>query len=431
MRCGSDTKSLHSDLIVMFNSLKMLVLSSLVLLTDYIFLFDNLRVTTLFCCLLVLYYFVVVNPVAIKHCKHICLDDDTSAVVNIALLFIVYLLSVDLLRGRDIFESIVGSVSAIVMVALLPIFENRRGQFNVIRQFKWLMIVSMLFSLAQILGKDIILVNIFPGFGPLQPERVVEEFGNKYSRTMGATSNIIAFSSQLTIFVIISYTTWIRSRRPMAVIGVIVALFFLITTQTRAAILAIVPSIIITQSLLARLRLQEMVRVFLFIAVLAFGYWFLSDLVLSHMAYLDKEIDHGDTHRFWVNWYMSIGVINESPLFGIAREAAWDLYLKYGDLRIYSYNPNISVPTHHNQLGYYLRYYGIVGAGLLCCLYALIFRKILRSKSFFVGVALGSIFLVDLIYSMAHNNKLLGSPLLWILLSLASLSPTKERELLW
>lgn len=409
----------------------MLVLSSVILLTDYMFVLENVRFTTLCYCLLVLHYFVFVKPIAIKCRKLNSFNEDTSAILRVSFVFIFYMLFIDLLRGRDIYNSFIGAFSTMVVVALFPIFENRRGGFNIVRQFNLLMVISMLFAMAQLLGKNVILVDIFPGFGPLQPERIVEEFENSYSRTMGATSNIIAFSSQLTIYIIISYASWVHARRPIAVFGALIALFFLITTQTRAAILAIVPAVMLTQALLARQRMKELVRVITLIIVLAFGYWLLVDFVLIHMPYLSKDIDHGDTHRFWVNWYMSIGVLNESPLFGIARETAWELYMKYGDLGIYSYNPNISVPTHHNQLGYYLRYYGIIGVGLLCWLYTLIYRKIMRSQSFLVGVALGSIFLVDLVYSMAHNNKLLGSPLLWILLSLASLDQAKGKKLFW
>jgi len=106
--------------------------------------------------------------------------------------------------------------------------------------------------------------------------------------------------------------------------------------------------------------------------------------ILTKMTYIGRSIMEHDTHRFVTNWIMTIGVLKESPLFGISPERAWDIYLQYGGERnyyLYTHHTQ-TVPTHHNQLGFYLRYYGLIGVFLLCWLYVLIFKKIMRANHF-------------------------------------------------
>jgi hypothetical protein len=413
---------------MLINRFKLFVLAALLLLADYFFINESIRLITISMSLVVLHYFLLEEPVILRGRRQLTLQPGTRRILSVAMLFMGYIFIVDIYRGQDLYKSLVTLFSALLIVLMLPIFEDRKRDFMMVQWFKRLMLVSIGFALIQFIGFDILLGDIIPGLGPIGVDRIVDVYENVYGRTSGATSYTIAFSTQLSALVLILSVAWMQTRRPLAMIWMIAAGFALVTTQTRAAIIGLVPALGVMQVLLSRHRLRDGIRVVVLLAAVGLGYWLFADVILERMKYLGRTIDTGDTYRFWVNWYMSIGVLKESPWFGIAPQQAWDIYKRYGDLTIYAYNPDITVPIHHNQVGFYLRYYGLIGLGLLSWLYTVISLKILNAESFSIRVVLGSLFLLDFIYSLAHNNKLVANPLLWIMLSLASVDPTKEKE---
>jgi len=80
------------------------------------------------------------------------------------------------------------------------------------------------------------------------------------------------------------------------------------------------------QVTLSQHRLRDGIRVVVLLAVVGLGYWLFSDVILERLTYLGGNVYTSNTNRFWINWYMSIGVLKESPWFGIAPEQAWDVY---------------------------------------------------------------------------------------------------------
>jgi len=417
---------------MLINLLKLFVLASIILMLDYCFIQENIRITTLAICLLIVFYYF--DRFVIKRERIFYLEKNTSKIIKAAFIFISYIFFIDLYHGQEVYKTIVSAFSSVIMVILLPIYEDRKTHYNIVRHFQLLMIVSMTFALIQFIKHDnnIILSNIISGFSLISVDQNVDlnQFSNYDFRINGATSNNIAFTLQVSIFIIIECTKFMKISSFKALFGMIASFIILIMTQTRAAIFSIAPIILATQIMFARVqkKYQRATKIIIWVVFIGIGYWILESLVLQKMTYISRNIMEHDTSRFYANWYMSIGVLKESPLFGIAPNSAWDIYFKYGDLLQYGYNPFLETPTHHNQVGFYLRYYGLIGIGLLCWLYVLIFQKIIRAKSFWVGMAICSIFILDLVFSMAHNNKLITSPLLWIFLSLASIDSNKEKE---
>jgi len=418
---------------MIINIFKTFILASNILLLDYYFIAENIRIMTLSICLLILFYFIDYG--VIKRDRIFTLEEDTSKIIKASFLFVAYIVLIDLYHNHSIYKTMVFAFSSIITISLLPIFENRQIPYNFIRRFKLLMIISMAFSLIQFItsNNNIILSNIISGFGIMGVDQAVdlEIFTDNYFRTTGATSNNIGFTIQLSIFIIIEYVTFMQFRRPKEIISILASFFILITTQTRAALFSIAPVIFAIQMLFIKLKKKRQIAavIIFWVFFISIGYFAL-DFILTKMTYIGRNIMEKDMHRFTTNWIMTIGVLKESPLFGISPERAWDIYLQYGgDVNHYlSAHYSTAGPTHHNQLGFYLRYYGLIGVFFLCWLYVLIFKKIMRAKSFWIGVALGSIFIFDLVFSMAHNNKLLASPLLWIFLSLASIDPENEES---
>jgi len=417
---------------MIINIFKTFILATNILLLDYYFIAENIRLTTLSVFLLILFY--ALENAVIRRRATFTFDQNTGKILKVAFFFIGYIFFIDLYRGADIFKSMVFVISSAMVIILLPIFEDRRTPYNILRWFNFLMFITMAFGLMQFItgNNNIILSNIINGLGIIGVDQSVDlELSSKnYFRTNGATSNTISFAIQISIYFIVNYAIFMKWNNLKILFNLIASSFVLLTTQARAAIFGLAPVIIATQVFFARghsysRKISSILGWALFIGI---GYWFLSEFILNKFTYITRNIIEHDEHRFAANWYMSIGVLKESPLFGISPDRAWDVYLQYGDLSLYGYNPNIATPTHHNQLGFYLRYYGLIGVGLWCWLYVLIFRKIMQAKSFWIGVAIGSIFIFDLVFSMAHNNKLISSPLLWIFLSLASIDSEKEES---
>jgi hypothetical protein len=416
---------------MIINIFKTFVLASIILLSDYYFMAENIRLATLSVFFLMLFY--AVENAIIRRRRAFTVDQNTGKILKVAICFIGYIFLIDLYRGTDIFKLIVFVISSVMIIILLPIFEDRRTPYNIIRKFNFLMFITMMFGLMQFLtNSNIILSDIISGLGLIGVDQGVNLalLSDNYFRTTGATSNNIGFALQLSMFIIVNYVILMQRWHLKILFNLIISSFILFTTQTRAAIFGLAPVIIATQALFARMHKNflKMTSIIGWALVIGVGYWLLNDLILKNLTYIGRDIIEHDVHRFSVNWNMSIGVLKESPLFGISPERAWDIYLKYGDLRVYDYNADIKTPTHHNQFAFYFRYYGFVGVGLLCWLYVMIFRKIMQAKSFWIGFALGSIFIFDLVFSMVHNNKLIASPLLWIFLSLASIDPEKEES---
>lgn len=404
-------------------ALKSGLLAALVLLTDYYVAHPSLRVTTLLLILLALASMLISNP--LKRIK-----EGTVAVLLAATAFLSYMFLVDWFRSGELLDPLIKYISGILIILTLPIFENRQDGFRVFRHLRLYLYVSILFALVQFSGHAVNLATLAPSLSFIQADELIPYISEQYYgvRTTGATSNTIAFAEQLLILLFYHYATFFRTHSPAAVIQFAFAFLVLLTTQTRAAIFGLIPAIVLARIMTARHHLQEFVRLLPFLTAIGLTYFAVTGILSGQLGYLAKEIDMGDTHRFWTNYYMAIGVLNESPIFGIAPSQAWDIYFRYADFAFYGFNPEVDTPTHHNQLGFYMRYYGLAGIAMLTWLYIVIFRKIFRSRSIWIQIVLASLFIVDFIYSMGHNNKLVASPLLWILLSLASVDPRKERD---
>ena len=119
---------------------------------------------------------------------------------------------------------------------------------------------------------------------------------------------------------------------------------------------------------------------------------FFSTELNEYLPYVFKDIDHGDTHRYFTNIYISKGVLLESPFTGIAPNVAWDIFEKYADINYHTGDEG-TTPTHHNQIFYYLRYYGLIGVAFLFFLYFKIFKSIKESSDKNIAYIIGSIFI--------------------------------------
>lgn len=406
--------------------LKIFVLIALILLTDFYLFHPSIRVPTFAMSLLVGSYLFHKGLPRFKYFGGNLL----LQLLVVGFSFSVYMAIVDFSRGSSLYDVFVKLFSESILLLLLPAFVDGRHTFPLIGWFIFFALISLFFAIIQVAGIHVSLADVVPNMVIIGTDMSREELIDRYGRATGATSNTIAFALQMVILILLAFSGYLLKRRRNRIQYGILGVLGLLLSQTRAALFGIIPSILLSQVLFSRIRLRTLIQI---IAVFMVGLglaWIVQQIAADYFPYIAKKIDTGDTHRLWTNWYMSIGVFHESPLFGISPTDAWDVCFKYADMKLVQYRPDMPTPTHHNQLGFYFRYYGFIGLFFLFAMYFQIYRIIKLSASMPVRVFLGSLFILDLMYSMTHNNRLLNSPILWIFLSMAFLPRHKANRML-
>lgn len=401
------------------NKLKIFVLSSIVLFPDFYFIHPSIRLPMVAMALLVSVFVIKSGIPNVSFISKNPLD----RLIWIFLLFVLYMSIVDYIRGDTLYEAIVKFCSYVVVVMILPAFISGGATFPMLRWYRRLAVVTICFALLQFLGMHVALPDIVPDLIIVGSDKTREILIDDYGRATGATYNTIAFAIQMVALINFGYGGYLVRRSNIIMKNVALGTVGLFLSQTRAALFSLLPSLMISHILYSKSKIRTVVKMVPAIIVAVAGGFMVAEVITSLFPYLAKEIDEGDTHRLWTNYYMTIGVLNESPFFGIDPKDAWNIYFRYADeWAPVQYTGEMNTPTHHNQLGFYFRYYGLVGLVFLFIIYLNIFKIIGRSGSYAMRIVLSSIFILDFAYSMTHNNKLIGSPLLWIFLSLSFLS---------
>lgn len=404
----------------LFDFCKILVLISVLILAEYYIMLPSFTVRAFSFALLVVIYIAFVNPFFSVS----PIADNTKSVMLWAMVFITYILISDFLKNNP-FESFKDWIVNVPAILFLPIFEDKKSDMNILKPYLIIFGFSMLFALLQIFGLGHNLGTLIPNIGPVSSTAMIDSATVSGYRVSGAIYSVIGFAEDMAILIIMLYFFFYKRRKIVFLIALSFSILILFSTQTRAAIFGIIPAILVSHFFIEKMSFKKMFQYTVLIGAILFSLFAVKEAITEKFTYVfqDKEFNLTEEHRFTANYYMIKGVLEESPLFGISKEAAWEIFIKHADIPGYVINSLMATsatPTHHNQFGYYFRYYGIVGIILLAILYLNIFRKIMQARSELIRMCLVGIFVFDLIYSMGHNNKLVSNPILWILLSLAS-----------
>jgi hypothetical protein len=342
-------------------------------------------------------------------------------ILKISSVFILYIFIINLVNKTDIEFALKALFTNISVIICFPIFFYfySEKKFNLIKSIYLIMIIHFIFTIFQIFSINLTLKDLIPGNNLIGIVGDTNVINPKTLRATGAVSSPIALAHQTIAFICLTSISYFKNKNFNNFIYLLIAIILLVSTQSRAAIYSFIPLIILTNILFVKFSFKKL---FLLILITTLGVLLVSNLsaqLESYFPYLFKSITSSDTHRFWTNYYISMGVLNESPLIGIPPELAWELFDNYTDPNYdpYNYDLRENVPTHHNQIFYYLRYYGLIGVLLLILLYYQIFKQIFFTKNETIKFVIGSIFVIDLFFSLTHNNKIFTA-FLWIYLSL-------------
>ena len=342
-------------------------------------------------------------------------------ILKISSMFILYIFIINLVNKSDIEFALKAFFTNISVIICFPIFFyfTSEKKFNLIKSIYLIMIIHFIFTIFQIFSVNLTLKDLIPGNFLIGTVGDTGVLNPRSLRATGAVSSPIALAHQTIAFICLTSISYFKNKNFSNFIFLLIAIILLVSTQSRAAIYSFIPLIILTNILFVKFSFKKL---FLLIIIITLGILLASSISAqldSYFPYLFKTITSSDTHRFWTNYYISIGVLNESPLIGIPPELAWELFDNYTDPNYdpYNYDLRLDTPTHHNQIFYYLRYYGLIGVLFLILLYYQIFKQIFFTKNETIKFVIGSIFIIDLFFSLTHNNKIF-TPFLWIYLSL-------------
>jgi len=347
------------------------------------------------------------------------INENLKRLFLLAIFFIFYIFCIDLIKNETIIESFKNLLRNYGTISLLPItkyaVENKK--FNIFSIIKNLLFISVFFALLQIIGYKYMINDLLNNLPIIQFESAPYDF-IAVDRISGANTNYIGFALFVSFLIIFYYYKFTKKNGLKNIIILLFLIIVLLFNQTRAAIYTLLPIIAISDFLITKQNYKIYFKKFFKLILALIPIYFLYNYFSQeNLAYIQKKIDFGDTHRLYTNLFMIKGVLLENPLFGINKEESWDIFFKYYNSNIpFDYSKN--TPTHHNQIGYYIRYYGLIGLLIFLVLNFRIFQLIKKSLNNEYKIILMSYFFLEFIYSFVHNNLLLNSVLLWSLLSL-------------
>jgi len=400
-----------------FNFSKIFVLISALLLADYYIILPSLIVRAFSFALLFMIYIFFINPFFSKS----SMSGSTKAVVFYGILFITYTLISDVIKNDPI-ESFKDWIVNILIILMLPIFEDNVSKFNTLSVYSRIVACSMLLAVFQIFGLGHNLNTLIPDIGIIKSNQMIDPATISGYRVSGANFSVIAFAENVAVLMMLLYFLLKKAKKLSFIIAIGISVFILFYTQTRAAIFSIIPAIFISEFFIEKISPNSIIKRILLGGIIYLALFLSTEMLETKFTYVFRDIETHDTHRFEINYYMVKAVWEESPIFGIPKRSAWDMFFKYAEMpqtmMDYLSRSSHDTPTHHNQLAYYFRYYGLTGIALLTFLYISIYKKIVRSRcDNMIKLFLLSVFIFDLLYSMGHNNKVAANEILWILLS--------------
>ena len=349
-------------------------------------------------------------------------DDLDKKKINFLLycFFFIFLITIiDFVHRLPLNDILISLSTKICILLILPFtyYLYLKRKFNFLNHLNSILFVHSFFIFFQLLGYDINISNLIPKNSLIivwSSDILVNE---NLKRLTGAVSDPIFFSYQLLFIFAYNFIKFWQTNSKKSLLFLIITLLFMFLAQSRAAIGILFPCIFLSYLLFVKFRIKY---IFYFIFLFSFlwvSYINLIPLFENYLPYLTKTITISDTHRTLTNYYISIGIIKESPLIGINPLEAWSIFEKYSETNYANiFSRREDVPTHHNQFFFFLRYYGLIGLFLFVFLIFKIFLLIKKNNIVEYKYLIGLILMLDIAYSLTHNNKLI-SPWIWIFIN--------------
>ena len=388
--------------------------------------------------LILIIYLTLIHNKVLKNQWYLLSNQDQtlqSGIIKSYLIFILYIFIVHIFRGEVLFafKNIILQLGIICSLLLFNYFYYEK-KYDFLKYLYFFLLAHFIFVILQINNVSIVLSDLIPSNFLISSNINIDNFSN-YKRVSGTIFSEIILAKQCIFFLVVFIAYSLKdpnlSFNIKNLFFIMITIFILFATQVRSAIFSFIPIISMCYLYYGDHKINgKFTFLIIFFSLVIFLFSFFIDFFVQNFPYVFKTMNLSDTHRFYTSWSVAKGTLLESPLFGISKELGWDIFDQYRDI---NYNPYVYInpsemdnsPTNHNQLLYYIRNYGLIGLALWINLYFRIFKAIKLTKVNYIRFIVGSIFVLDLFFSMAHNNKIF-TPLLWIILSLNFAPSRKE-----
>ncbi len=275
----------------------------------------------------------------------------------------------------------------------------------------------------QVFDKSIILENIihipFIGF---VGDGLAGELLERGDRIIGTDTLSIGFSLLLGYLFILSCVQYLNNKKNIWHPIFMTFLFFLILeTQTRSAIYGILPSIFLSYAIIAKINIKNILIYGTIILCVIFSFQAIQNMIVKHSDRSKVEMDVNTYAKITANIYGVYGALSRNPIIGVSKSEQAKVIIegkKELGTVIKKEGKEDAYITHHNLFGRYLRYYGLIGFSIFFVLVIKIFRKALNKDDLQDKLKLTAIFIYFFQFAQLHNNELLLSPIVWILLAI-------------
>ncbi|MEW8308759.1 MAG: hypothetical protein AB2652_06050 [Candidatus Thiodiazotropha endolucinida] len=360
-------------------------------------------------------------------------------IVGFSLILFKYLVD-STIHIQNIFDPIKIALIEIFALVYLPIVEwNKISNKVVYNTILISAIPGIIFGVIQALGANITIKSIVPNNPIVIFEKERFDYFEHTGRIVGTFTTGVLFSLLLgTLFIILMARLWegpnyLRNYiKKILFTTILLLLFFLILyTQTRSAIYGLPASVILGYYLSSRHFVKKTFIVLLAGAIGVFSFGTFQMLVTGVSQRSTLGIDANTYYKLTSNIYGVYAALARDPLFGVpvnrrldrGEGSDDDMKLveegrrKLGKIITTGESYQLTA-TNHNQIAYYIKYYGLIGFSLFILLLYVVFKKIKQKEDSATRFILMCVFVYHIQFSLLHNNQLLETLLFWILLGL-------------
>ena len=282
--------------------------------------------------------------------------------------------------------------------------------------------IQITVGLFQVYNPSFTMNIIFDEIPLVRAPEITRTYLLEMKRITGTFDISIGYALLIGIFMIIAISEYFKNRSKIYIVTPYVLLcgILIVFTGTRSAIYGIIPSIMLAYFIYSKPRLKRILA-YSIVAILAIASFRIIERGITYLEPRAKVQIDGNTYlKLASNIYGTYGALKENPLFGIPQsEHLSYIYKGVEDLgEIIPAKKHYSlVDTHHNIIGTYIKYYGLVGLVIFLSFVATICKKINLKSDRNIKFMLYGVLIYILQYAMLHNNMLLNFFPLWILLA--------------
>jgi len=344
----------------------------------------------------------------------------TSRLFLASLAFSTYMLLVDVVQNGAA-QGVLDFLIRLTVIGLAPIGALLLTDFWWrVRILVGASMIPMVFGAVQVFNPDFSLPSLTPA-NPLvgfHTREGLEGYIAATGRIVGTSNISIGFALLLGVVAVLAYGLWRHggSGRLSALAG-ISSVLLAPMTLTRSLIVGLLPSLGLGRILAGRSTWRSALVAVSVAVGLSMVLW----VVLPRLGGVDPRVAQFDDNNTRVklvsNLYGVRYALQTRPLTGIAKaelyQAVVDEY-QAGDLPV-----GVSVDallTNHNQFGYLLRFYGLLGLALLLLTYGAMLRLIFTLQDANARAALLGVMIYVTQFSLLHNVFVYSVPVLWLLL---------------